>query len=238
MLAKIGLALQIQVPRVFRRSKVLLRMVPPSLGHVPAYVAEVFKDPEFCKNVAGLERMLRVRARVDNNPGVCNSSAGFVERDLVADSQIQGVVSGQCSDEHSACEFSSGLVEDSVVPGASDLQKQVPAIQIVQKLVLNIVSDPVFPNVAGDLESNKRDLEDGILAVRASSPATAGDGNRSRLLEVIESVFPCLVTRFANSPNSSSRVSSHARARALCFAVASAFLSDPPLCTPFVACTD
>ena len=42
-----------------------------------------------------------------------------------------------------------------------------------------------------------------------------------------ESVFPCLVTRFANSPNSSLRVSSHARARALCFAAASAFLSDP-----------
>ena len=124
-------------------------------------------------------------------------------------------------------EFSSGSVEDSVVPGASDLQRQVPAIQIVQKFVPNILSDPVFPNVAGDLESNKRDLEDGILAVRASSPATAGHGNRSRLLEVIESVFPCLVTRLSNWPNSSLRVSSHARARALCFAVASAFMSDP-----------
>ena len=57
--------------------------------------------------------------------------------------------------------------------------------------------------------------------------ATAGDGNRSRLLEVIESVFPCFVTCFANSSNSSSRVSSHARARALCFAAACAFVSDP-----------
>ena len=47
------------------------------------------------------------------------------------------------------------------------------------------------------------------------------------MLEVIESVFPCLVTRLANSPNSSLRVSSHARARAICFAAASAFLSDP-----------
>ena len=46
------------------------------------------------------------------------------------------------------------------------------------------------------------------------------------MLEVIESVFPCLVTRVTNSHNSSLRVSSHARARALCFA-ASANLSDP-----------
>ena len=82
---------------------------------------------------------------------------------------------------------------------ASDLQQQVPTIQMVRKLVPNILPDPVFPSVAGDLESNKRDLEDGILVVRASS-ATAGYGNRSRLVEVIESVFPCLVTRFTNSP--------------------------------------
>ena len=47
------------------------------------------------------------------------------------------------------------------------------------------------------------------------------------MLEVIESVSQCLVTHFANSPDSFLRVSSHARARALCFAAASAFLSDP-----------
>ena len=72
--------------------------------------------------------------------------------------------------------------------------------------------------------TGKRDFQDGIVAVRAS---TAGDRNPSRLLEVIESVFPCLVTRSENSPHSSLRVSSHARARALCFAAASAFLSTP-----------
>ena len=130
---------------------------------------------------------------------------------------VQGVASGQCSDEHSVCGFSSRLVEDSVVPVASDLQQQVPTIQMVQMLVPNILPDPVFPSVAGELE---RDLEDGVLAVRASSP-TAGGGNRFRLLEVIESVFPCLVTRFTNSPKSSLRVSSRARARAICFAPAS-----------------
>ena len=150
----------------------------------------------------------------------------FWGRDLAADSQVQGVASGQCSDDHSVCEFSSGLVEDSVVLVASDLQQQVHTVQMVQKFVPNILPDPVFQSVAGELESNKRYLEDGILTVRASS-ATAGDGNRSRLLEVIESVVPCLVTRFTNSPNSSLRVSSHANARALCFAAASATLSDP-----------
>ena len=35
------------------------------------------------------------------------------------------------------------------------------------------------------------------------------------------------MTRFTSSPNSSFRVSSHARARSLCFAAASATLSDP-----------
>ena len=38
--------------------------------------------------------------------------------------------------------------------------------------------------------TGKRDLEDGIVAVRAS---TAGERNHSRLLEVIESVFLCLI---------------------------------------------
>ena len=86
----------------------------------------------------------------------------------------------------------------------------------------------VFVDHAVDSSATgERDLEGGILAVRASSPATAGDGNRSGLLELIEYVFHCLVTRFANSPDSSLSVSSHARARALCFAAASSILSDP-----------
>ena len=96
--------------------------------------------------------------------------------------------------------------------------------------------------------TGKHDLQGGAVAVRnhpsvqfsggrahASFPATAGDGNLSRLLEVVESVFPCAVTRFANSPCSSLRVSSHARARALCLTAASAFLS-VPLCSSCDAC--
>ena len=89
----------------------------------------------------------------------------FGERDLVADSQVQGVSSGQCSVEHSVCEVSSGLVEDSVGPVASDLQHQVPTTQMDQKFVPRILPGPVLQSVPGDFEFNKRDLEDGILAV-------------------------------------------------------------------------
>ena len=184
----------------------------------------------FCQRVAGLERMLRVRARIENTPGVGHSPACFGNRDLVADSQVQGVASGQCSaTKHSVCEVFP-VVKDCV----ADLLHKVPT---------NILPDPVLQSVSGDLEFNKpnilpdpvlqsvsgdfklkRDLENGIVAVRAS---TAGERNHSRLLEVIESVFLCLINRVENSSPSSLRVSSHTRARELCFAVASACLSDP-----------
>ena len=177
MLAKTGLPLLTQVPRVFRRSKALLRIAPSFIRHFPALVEDGFKDPVFCQRVAGLERMLRVKARIENTPGVEHSPACFEKRDLVADSQM------------------SPVVDDSVVPVASDLQLHVP---------MNILSDLVLQCGSGVFEFHKRDLEDGIVAVRAS---TAGDGNHSRLLEVIESVFLCLVTRFENSPHSSLRVS-------------------------------
>ena len=36
---------------------------PSLISPVPELVEKEFQDPEFCKNVAGLERMLRVRAR-------------------------------------------------------------------------------------------------------------------------------------------------------------------------------
>ena len=147
---------------------------PSFLRHVPALVEDEFSDPEFCKSVAGLERMLRVRARVDKTPGVWNSSVGGGERDLAVDSQVQGVASGQCSDEQGVGEFSSGFVdsEHSVVLVASDLQQQVPTIQTIQKFVPNILPDPVLPSVAGALDSNKRVVEDGFVAVRASSSVT------------------------------------------------------------------
>ena len=73
----------------------------------------------------------------------------------------------------------------------------------------------------------------------ASSSATAGDGNRSRLLEVIESVFVSLISCVENSSPSSLRVSSHARAREICLAAASACLSDPhSACRSLPALTD
>ena len=61
---------------------------PSFLRHVPALAEEEFKDPEFCKRVAGLERTLRVRARIHKPPGVCNCSVGGGERDLAADSEV------------------------------------------------------------------------------------------------------------------------------------------------------
>ena len=109
------------------------------------------------------------------------------------------------------------------MPGSAEF------VSVEHPFAISVDDSSVEVLVEHDVDSTatgKRDLEDGIVAVRTSSSATAGDGNRSRLLGVIESVFPCLVTRFANSPNSSLRVSSHARARALCFAAASAILSD------------
>ena len=73
---KTGLSLQFQVPRVFRRSKVLLRIVPPSSDTSLL----MSKDPEFCKRVAGLERMLLVKANIATTPGVfvrTRSGCGF-----------------------------------------------------------------------------------------------------------------------------------------------------------------
>ena len=79
-------------PEGFQEKQSTSSCRPSFLRHVPAHVAEEFKDPEFCKRVAGLERMLRVKASFATTPGV------FRERDLVADSQV-----------------SSGLVEDDSV---------------------------------------------------------------------------------------------------------------------------
>ena len=48
-------------------------------------VEEEFKDPEFCKRVAGLERMLRVRSRVNKSSGGSPLSVVGCER---VDSQV------------------------------------------------------------------------------------------------------------------------------------------------------
>ena len=52
---------------------------PSFIRHVRALVEDEFKDPVFCQRVAGLERMLRVRARSHSDkspvdlPGSCLS---------------------------------------------------------------------------------------------------------------------------------------------------------------------
>ena len=109
------------------------------------------------------------------------------------------------------------------------------AVRVGDSLV-EALADQVVESTA----TGKHDLADGIVAVchppsvesfggraHASSSATAGDGNRSRLLEVIESVFVSLRSCVENSSPSSLRVSSHTRAREICLAAASACLSDP-----------
>ena len=167
---------------------------------------------------------MRIKASIATTPGV------LVERDLVADSQASSgfveddsvlrSVSGACESDDSSEEVLVDLAVDSTATGKHDLEDGIVAVRNDSSVQFS-VGRALDSSVTGTCDL------DGVPVVRASSPATVGDGNRSRLLEVIESVFlPCLVTRFANSPNSSLRMSSHARARALCFA-ASAFLSDP-----------
>ena len=178
----------------------------------------------FCQRVAGLERMLRVRPRNENTSGVGHSLASGT-RDLVTDSQVQGVASGRCFAGHSVCEV------PPVDTGSADPVRQSVSgdFELVPDPVFQTVSgdfefvpDPVLQTVSGDFEF-KRDLDDGIVAVRAT---TAGERNHSRLLEVIKSVFLSLISCVENSSSSSLRVSSHTRARALCFAAASACMSD------------
>ena len=182
----------------------------------------------FCRCVAGLERMLRVRARTENTSGVGHCPA-FGKRDLVTDAQVQGVASGRCFAKHSACEVFP-VDTNSVAASLPQVPTNILPDPVLQSVSgdfefkePNILPDPVLQTVSGDFEF-KRDLEDGIVAVRAS---TAGERNHSRLLEVIESVFLCLINRVENSSPSSLRVSSHVRAHEICLAAASACLSDP-----------
>ena len=204
-------------PKGFQQKLSTSSYRPSFFGHVPALVEEEFKNPEFCKSVAGLKRMLRVRARshTDKSPvdlsGTCLSGGerqGSMMPDLVAVSQ----------------ERSPGSHDGASVPGSADYDsvEHASAINVDDSSVEVLIDHAVDSTATG-----KRDLEDGFVAVRTFSSATAGDGNRSRLLEVIESVFPCWVTLCTNSPSSSLRVSPHARARAFCFAAASATSSDP-----------
>ena len=141
---------------------------PSFISPVPALVEKEFQEPVFCQRVAGLERMLRVRARTENSSGVGHSSASGT-RDLVTDSQVQGVASGRCSAEHSACEGSpvdTGSADPVLQSVSGDFEFKEP----------NILPDPVLQTVSGDFEF-KRDLDDGIVAIH---PTTTGERNHSR----------------------------------------------------------
>ena len=138
---------------------------PSFFRHVPALVEEEFQDPES----ASVSLVWSVCCAFEL---ASTTLLAFAIPLLVLGNEIWLRIPGsrslllvKCFDEHSVCEFSSGLVEDSVVPVASDLKQQLPTIQMVHKFVPNILPHRVFPSVVGDLESNKRDLEDGILAV-------------------------------------------------------------------------
>ena len=179
----------------------------------------------FCQRVAGLERMLRVRARNENTSDVGHSLASG-SRDLVTDSQVQGVASGRCFAEHSVCEVPP-VETDSADPVCQSVSGDFelvpdPVFQTVSG-DFEFVPDPVLQTVSGGVEF-KRDLDDGIVAVRAT---TAGERNHSRLFEVIESVFLSLISCVENSSSSSLRVSSHTRAHEICLSAAFACLSHP-----------
>ena len=195
-------------PEGFQEKQSTSSHSPSFISPVPALVEKEFQDPVFCQRVAGLERMLRVRARNEHT----SDSLASGSRDLVTDSQVQGVAPGRCSAEHSVCE----------VPSV-DTDLADPLCQSVSG-DFDFVPDPVLQTVCGNDEL-KRDLDDGIAAVRAT---TAGERNHSRLLEVIESVFLSLISCSENSSSPSSlRVSSHKRAHEICRAAAFACLPHP-----------
>ena len=160
---------------------------PSFTSPVPALVEKEFQDPVICQRVAGLGRMLRVRARTENTSGVGHSSASG-RRDLVTDSQVQGVVSSRCSAEHSSCEgfpVDTGSADTVLQSVSGDFEFKEP----------NILPDFVLQTGSGDFEF-KRDFDDGIVAVRAT---TASEKNHSRLLEIIGSVFFSLISCVENS---------------------------------------
>ena len=113
-----------------------------------------------------------------NTSGVGHSLASGT-RDLVTDSQVQGVASGRCFAEHSVCEVPpvdtgsadpvrqsvSGdleLVPDPVFQTVSGDFEFVPA-PVLQTVSgdFEFVPAPVLQTVSGDFEF-KRDLDDGI----------------------------------------------------------------------------
>ena len=169
-------------PEGFQEKQSTSSYRPSFIRHVPALVEDEFEDPVFCQRVAGLERMLRVKARM---------------RTLLALNILPLVLEIEIWLRIPRCLLSLTILSSRWPLICSVTCRWTTCLILCSRAVLVTSS------------STSATLEDGIVAVRAS---TAGDRNHSGLLEVIESVFPRLVTL---------RVSS------LCFAAASAFLSDP-----------
>ena len=113
-------------PEGFQEKQSTSSYCPSFLRHVPASVAEEFKDPEFCKNVAGLERMLRVRARSHSagspahRAGTCLSTFernGSLLPELVAVSQESSL-----DRSHSSAVGVGDSVVESLVIGKHDFE--------------------------------------------------------------------------------------------------------------------
>ena len=215
-------------PEGFQEKQSTSSHCPSVISPVSELVEKEFQDPEFCKNVAGLERMLRVRARSHSAgspvdlPGTCLSGG---ERQLPMIQKMPDPVAG--SQERSLARSHDGILfqRDDLVSVAGSAE----FVFVNHASAGNkCVDDPSLlasvDHVVDFSETGKRDLDDGIVAVRAT---TAGERNHSRLLEVIESVFLSLISSENSSSPSSLRVSSHKRAHEICRAAAFACLSHP-----------
>ena len=274
-------------PEGFQEKQSTSSHCPSVISPVSELVEKEFQDPEFCKNVAGLERMLRVRARSHSagsparHVGTCLPTvqklpelvAGFQERSLDRSqdgillqrddvgsasgsaefvSVVPASVINKCDDDPLLM-ASVDTVVDSSGAGKHDLDDGIVVVRASTAVVGSaeyVSVDPVsvinrcddgpstlasVDHAVDFLETCKHDLEDGVVAGRAT---TAGERNHSRLLEVIESVFLSLIS-VENSSPSSLRVSSHTRAREICLAAVSACLSDPhSACRSLPALTD
>ena len=92
-------------------------------------------------------------------------------------------VSGACEFDDSSEEVLVDQAVDSTATGKHDLENGIVAVRNDSSVQFS-VGRALDSSVTGTCDL------DGVPVDLASSPATAGDGNLSRLLEVIESAFP------------------------------------------------
>ena len=177
------------------------------------FQAELLYDPEFARNVKGLEGMLRVRERLGESSRVCvhvrNSASQSGGRD--AGSVAPGVASvgieGGCGPPprvHSADGGVGDFSQHSTASTGCRGRAPCPAENTLAfKGTLHAI--------------NKNDLDDGMVAPSAK----AGEKGESGLLEVIQSDFSSPLAHSKSLLNSS-RVSSHVGCTGLALPSASA----------------